>query len=438
MQKTDVVIIGGGPAGMAAAISCSNAGAKCMLIERDYRLGGILNQCIHNGFGLHYFKQELTGPEYAARFEEKLKQTNALILLNTFVTEIELKSEHTRKQSHTKNGQQHNAAKKIVTIISQNGLEQIETKAIILAMGCRERAAGAIFLAGDRPAGIFTAGLAQKIINCEGRSIGKKAVILGSGDIGLIMARRLVCEGTPVAGVFEIMPSSSGLKRNIAQCLNDYNIPLHLNTTISRVIGKQRIEAVEIVEVNADLSFKNETRRIIECDTLLLSVGLIPENDLVTNLSVEFCPLTGGATTDEFGQTSAEGIFSCGNVMHVHDLVDNVSYEAEKAGKYAAAYAKGKLQKSTAVKVLYDKNIRYVQPETLYAAENTVTSALQKVLLFFRVNSEMRNVKIVVTCSDKVIAQKACLIVTPGEMQEIEIEKAKITGSVTVSIQPLT
>ena len=309
----DIVVIGGGSAGLASAIKASKYGLKVAIIERDNKLGGILNQCIHNGFGLSYFKQELTGPEYANKFIQMLDGTNIDVYLNTTVLEIKKHFE--------------------ILTISPKGLEKIVCKGIVLATGCRERPSGAINLCGSRPAGIISAGSAQKIVNLQGKMIGKDIVIVGSGDIGLIMARRLRFEGANVIGVYEIMPYPSGLKRNIVQCLDDYNIPLHLSKTVVEVVGKDRVEGVFVAPVKNDFSFDLDKREFIKCDTIVLSIGLTPSNELANQLGLKQNPLTNGCVVDEYLQTSTSGIFSCGNGLHVHDIVDNVTRESERAGE---------------------------------------------------------------------------------------------------------
>ena len=407
MKKFDVVIIGGGPAGMAAALGAREEGASVAILERDDRLGGILNQCIHNGFGLHYFGEELTGPEYAKRFRDKvLADSGITVFLEAMVLSL--------------------TEDKVVRAISPTaGLMELEAGAIVLAMGCRERSAGAIALAGTRPAGIYTAGMAQRLSNVEGYLVGKEVVILGSGDIGLIMARRMTSEGAKVKLVAEIMPFSSGLKRNIVQCLNDYDIPLRYSTTVTRVTGKNRLTGVYVAPVDEKMQPILEKEEYIPCDTLLLSVGLIPENDLLTGTSVQMSRVTSGAVVDEFRQTSVPGIFSAGNVLHVHDLVDNVSEEAFIAGRSAAQFAKGELVLSKTVEVLPSGGVRYALPQKVHLGDG-------KVKVYFRVDKVYRGRTVVVQSGGEVIKRKKTLVMAPGEMQNVEVDKTLIKGDLSI------
>lgn len=335
MLAFDVVVIGGGPAGMAAALAAHKAGARAAIVEREQHLGGILRQCIHPGFGLSHFKQELTGPEYAQRFIDQVRETDIALFLDSMVIGIDGDADAADDSGAG------NATIHTVTLMNPAGMLQLAGRAVVLAMGCRERTRSEIKIPGSRPAGVFTAGLAQRYINIENLKPGSRAVILGSGDIGLIMARRCTLEGISVEGVYELMPYANGLRRNVKNCLDDFGIPLHLSTTVTRVIGHDRVEAVEVSQVDEHLAPIPGTERIVPCDTLLLSVGLIPENELSVGAGVELDPRTRGAVVDQSLQTGVPGIFACGNVLHVHDLADNVTTESEHAGAAAAAYALG-------------------------------------------------------------------------------------------------
>ena len=394
---TDLVIIGGGPAGMSAAVAAYKKGIKDILIlERDDSLGGILRQCIHNGFGLHKFKEELTGPEYALKYEEQIKELNIPYKLNTMVLDI--------------------SEDKVITATNtEDGIFKVKAKAIILAMGCRERSKGALNISGLRPSGIFSAGTAQKLVNMEGYMPGKNVVILGSGDIGLIMARRMTLEGAKVHAVCELMPYSGGLARNIEQCLNDFNIPLKLSHTVVEIHGKERLTGVTIAKVDENKKPIAETKEFIPCDTLLLSVGLIPENELSKCAKVELNPVTNGAYVDQDRQTKVEGIYACGNVLHVHDLVDFVSEEAEIAGESAADYIMDNYYEKTDIKLDVDGKIRYTVPSQITAKKD--------VKVYFRVSDVFRNVKINVSSDNKIILSKKAVKVAPGEMECITLKK---------------
>ncbi len=403
MLTKELIIIGGGPAGMSAAVAAYDAGIRDILIlERDEALGGILRQCIHNGFGLHRFGEELTGPEYAYRYEEMVNERGIEYKLNTMVLDI----------THDK----------IVTCTNtEDGIFMLKAKAIVLAMGCRERPKGALNIAGDRPAGIYSAGMAQKLVNMKGYMPGKNVVILGSGDIGLIMARRMTLEGAKVHAVCELMPYSGGLARNIEQCLNDFGIPLKLSHTVFEIHGKERVEGVTIAKVDERLRPIPETKEYIPCDTLLLSVGLIPENELTLSAGISLDGVTKGAVVDQDRQTEIEGIFSCGNVLHVHDLVDYVSEEAEIAGRGAAEYIRSSLASNTSIEIKTDGKVRYTVPERITVRKD--------VGVYFRVADVFRDKKIVVRSGDKVIYSKKHMKFAPGEMECVKLTADMLEGA---------
>lgn len=404
-MKRKIVIIGGGPAGLAAAVSAYDNGEKDILIlERDSLLGGILNQCIHNGFGLHTFKEELTGPEYAARFIEEVNKRGIEAMLQTIVIDV--------------------SKDKVITAMSKDkGIFTIEAESIILAMGCRERPRGALNTPGYRPAGIYSAGTAQRYVNIEGKLPGKEVVILGSGDIGLIMARRMTLEGAHVKAVCELMPYSGGLKRNIVQCLDDFGIPLKLSTTVVDIKGKDRVTSITIAKVDEKNQPIKETEEEIPCDTLLLSCGLLPENELSDKMGVELSPVTGGAKVDESLETSIEGVFACGNVLHVHDLVDFVSKEASEAGKHAAEYVLSNGARTTEPEIFIKtgNGVRYTVPVKIHP------SRLEDLLTVrFRVSNVYKNPEICVYLGDKCLQRRKKQICAPGEMEQVIIKKSDI------------
>lgn len=437
MDKMDLVIIGGGPAGLAAAVAAYDNGVKnIMILERDDRLGGILNQCIHNGFGLHTFKEELTGPEYAARFISQVKERQIPYKLHTMVLDI-------------------SPDRTVTAVNSNDGVFTLQAGAVILAMGCRERPRGALNIPGFRPAGIFSAGTAQRLVNMEGYMPGRRVVILGSGDIGLIMARRMTLEGAKVLLVAELMPYSGGLKRNIVQCLDDFGIPLKLSHTVVDIQGKDRVTGVTVAQVGADRKPIPGTETHYDCDTLLLSCGLIPENELSRSAGIEIHPVTGGPSVNDALETNIPGIFACGNVLHVHDLVDYVSQEAANAGRQAAAYIKRQNTSAATpdltplpsetqaacsknvrtLPILCEGGVRYTVPETLRpdAMDDTVT-------LRFRVDNIYKNRSICVYFGDRRILQRKRPVLAPGEMEQVTLTKKQLAeypdiDHITVTIE---
>lgn len=405
MRTYDIVIIGGGPAGLAAAVAARDSGVESVLIlERDKELGGILNQCIHNGFGLHTFKEELTGPEYAARFAEQVYERNIEYKLNTMVMDI--------------------SREKVVTAMNrEEGLFEIQAKAVILAMGCRERSRGALNIPGYRPAGIYSAGTAQRLVNMEGFMPGREVVILGSGDIGLIMARRMTFEGAKVKVVAELMPYSGGLKRNIVQCLDDYGIPLKLSHTVVDIKGKERLEGITLAQVDEKGKPIPGTEEEYSCDTLLLSVGLIPENELSNGIGVEMNRVTSGPIVNESLETSVEGVFACGNVLHVHDLVDFVSEEAGAAGRNAAKYVQGRTEDGRGQEIALKAvdGVRYTVPCTINPERMDDTQIVR-----FRVGGVYKNCYVGVYFDDERVIHRKRQVMAPGEMEEIKLEKEKL------------
>lgn len=415
MTEHDIVIVGGGPAGLAAAVSAYDSGIKdVVILDREEEEGGILRQCIHNGFGLHKLGRELSGPEYAAVYAEKVRERGIKIYSKTMVTGV--------------------TADRVVTACNTEGVLRIKAGAVILAMGCRERSRGALSIPGTRPAGVYSAGTAQKLVNCMGYSVGKRVVILGSGDIGLIMARRMSLQGAKVEAVCEIMPYSGGLTRNIVQCLEDFGIPLYLSTTVAEIHGRDRVEGVTIAQVDDKRRVIDSTRRYIPCDTLLLSCGLIPENELTNSAGIPISPVTNGALVDEYRQTEIPGIFACGNVLHVHDLVDYVSDEAEIAGAGAAAFVRGELRQHPTVATVPGNGVRYVMPQRVSASSDSDIS------LFLRVTQPYGKVRYTVSCKDAVLATAVRLRAAPGEMEKITVKAEKLkdlSENITVSLEEI-
>ena len=412
--KCDVAIVGGGPAGLAAAVAAKEEGAqKVLVLERDNALGGILQQCIHPGFGLARFKAELTGPEYYGRYVEQAKELGVEYMLNSMVLEV------------------NEEAKEVILASSEYGLTRVQAGSIVLAMGCREKTRASIMVPGTRPAGLYTAGSAQRLVNRQNIMVGKQVVILGSGDIGMIMARRMSLEGAKVVMVVELMDYLAGLTRNRVQCLDDFGIPLKLAHTITRIEGNERVTGVWVAPVDANKRPIKEQEEFVPCDTVLFSVGLMPENELTRKAGIQINPITNGPAVNQYMQTSAPAVFACGNVVHVNDLVDNVSEESAKAGKYAARYAMGNFPKEEkVVKCVTGRNVRYLCPQQL-----VVSGESEKVSVYFRVLQPELNVRLIARCGDTVVASKKEFRVNPGEMCHVNIDTALLSGdTVTVEV----
>lgn len=412
----DVIVVGGGPAGLAAALSAhENGAARVLILERDHELGGILNQCIHNGFGLHYFKEELTGPEYAGRFIHQLGGTGIEVRLDTMVLDLDAQNRTVQAVSRT------------------HGYQILTSRSIVLAMGCRERTRGAIAIPGTRPAGIFTAGTAQRYVNMEGYMVGRRVLILGSGDIGLIMARRMTLEGAKVLACVEVMPYSGGLNRNIVQCLEDYDIPLYLSHTIVDIRGRDRVEQAVVAQVDENRRPIPGTEQVFDCDTILLSVGLIPENELTRSAGIRMDPRTNGAIVYENMETSAPGIFACGNAVHVHDLVDYVTAESQRAGSAAVAYLKAGEPSDSALEIQNGNGVGYTVPQRV-----RVENVGKSLDIFFRVRQVYHTSVIVVRCGGQQLARYKRDHLAPGEMEKISLPKVLLSradGTITVEIQ---
>ncbi len=415
VTNCDVAVIGAGPAGLAAAVAAKKEGAKrVVVVERDRHTGGILQQCIHPGFGLTYFNEELTGPEYAERFSNEAEALGVEIILNSMVLEI-LPEEH-----------------EVIFVNSTQGVTRLKAEAIVLSMGCRERTRPNILIPGSRPAGVYTAGAAQRLINKQNAMVGKRVVILGSGDIGMIMARRMTLEGAEVIAVVEIMDFLAGLTRNKVQCLDDFDIPLLLQHTVTKIMGNNRVEGVTVAKVDENRQPIPGTEQHYDCDTLLLSVGLIPENELSQAAGIALSPVTKGPVVDQHMETSVPGIFACGNVVHVNDLVDNVTTESERAGKFAAMAACCTLPEKTGeISITPGFGVRYVSPQYL-----TLSATPQEVELFFRVTTPMENVRTRVVCNGDILSKKKRIRINPGEMESLKISTDKIHGNeITVEVQ---